>query len=234
MRLKKKIKRAILIILLLAIMTIGFLAYLKYYKNDVKTVKTIDKIKGYGYVLKESKPKAYKEMFYELKDILSKDKVDKEAYARQISKMFIYDFYSLDDKLAKTDVGGLDFVYPTIVENFMLNAESTYYKYLESNVYKNRKQKLPVVKKVKIKDISQEEFEYSVLIGEKGKEEEKEELDEKAYIVEVSWTYTNPSYDDYQDEAILTIVHKGKKLYVAELVNPNDDEEDEEKEEITE
>ena len=230
MRLKKKIKRAILIILLLAIMTIGFLAYLKYYKTDVKTVKTIDKIKGYGYVLKESKPKKYKEMFYELKDILSKDKVDKEKYAKQISKMFIYDFYSLDDKLAKTDVGGLDFVYPTVLENFMLNAESTYYKYLESNVYKNRKQKLPVVTNIKIEDITQEEFEYTKIIDnvDKSKVEEENELDEKAYIVDITWDYTSPSFDDYQKEATLTIVHKGKKLYIAELTNPNEDEEKEE------
>ena len=230
MRLKKKIKRAILIILLLAIMTIGFLAHLKYYKTDVKTVKTIDKIKGYGYVLKESKPKKYKEMFYELKDILSKDKVDKEKYAKQISKMFIYDFYSLDDKLAKTDVGGLDFVYPTVLENFMLNAESTYYKYLESNVYKNRKQKLPVVTNIKIEDITQEEFEYTKIIDnvDKSKVEEENELDEKAYIVDITWDYTSPSFDDYHKEATLTIVHKGKKLYIAELTNPNEDEEKEE------
>ena len=232
MRLKKKIKRAILIILLLAIMTIGFLAHLKYYKTDVKTVKTIDKIKGYGYVLKESKPKKYKEMFYELKDILSKDKVDKEKYAKQISKMFIYDFYSLDDKLAKTDVGGLDFVYPTVLENFMLNAESTYYKYLESNVYKNRKQKLPVVTNIKIEDITQEEFEYTKIIDnvDKSKVEEENELDEKAYIVDITWDYTSPSFDDYQKEATLTIVHKGKKLYIAELTNPKEDEEKEETE----
>lgn len=230
MRLKKKIKRAILIILLLSILVIGFLAYLKYYKTDVKTVKTIDKIKGYGYVLKESKPKKYKEMFYELKDILSKDKVDKEKYAKQISKMFIYDFYSLDDKLAKTDVGGLDFVYPTVLENFMLNAESTYYKYLESNVYKNRKQKLPVVTNIKIEDITQEEFEYTKIIDnvDKSKVEEENELDEKAYIVDITWDYTSPSFDDYQKEATLTIVHKGKKLYIAELTNPNEDEEKEE------
>ena len=230
MRLKKKIKRAILIILLLSILVIGFLAYLKYYKTDVKTVKTIDKIKGYGYVLKESKPKKYKEMFNELKDILSKDKVDKENYAKQISKMFIYDFYSLDDKLAKTDVGGLDFVYPTVLENFMLNAESTYYKYLESNVYKNRKQKLPVVTNIKIEDITQEEFEYTKIIDnvDKSKVEEENELDEKAYIVDITWDYTSPSFDDYQKEATLTIVHKGKKLYIAELTNPNEDEEKEE------
>ena len=232
MRLKKKIKRAILIILLLSILVIGFLAYLKYYKTDVKTVKTIDKIKGYGYVLKESKPKKYKEMFNELKDILSKDKVDKEKYAKQISKMFIYDFYSLDDKLAKTDVGGIDFVYPTMIENFMLNAESTYYKYLESNVYKNRKQKLPIVANIKIEDITEEEFEYTKLVEnvDKSKVDEEEELDEKAYVVEVSWDYTSTAFDDYQKEAILTIVHKGKKLYIAELNNPNEDKEKEETE----
>ena len=171
-------------------------------------------------------------MFNELKNILSQDKVDKEKYAKQISKMFIYDFYSLDDKLAKTDVGGIDFVYPTMIENFMLNAESTYYKYLESNVYKNRKQKLPIVANIKIEDMTEEEFEYTKLVEnvDKSKVDEEEELDEKAYVVEVSWDYTSTAFDDYQKEAILTIVHKGKKLYIAELNNPNEDKEKEETE----
>ena len=135
-------------------------------------------------------------------------------------------------KLAKTDVGGLDFVYPTVLENFMLNAESTYYKYLESNVYKNRKQKLPVVTNIKIEDITQEEFEYTKIIDnvDKSKVEEENELDEKAYIVDITWDYTSPSFDDYQKEATLTIVHKGKKLYIAELTNPKEDEEKEETE----
>ena len=232
MKLKKKVKRAILLILLSAILAIGLLAYLKYSKTDVKTVKTIDKIKGYGYVLKESKPKEYKKMFYELKDILSKDKVDKEKYAKQISKMFIYDFYSLDDKLAKTDVGGPDFVYPSVLENFMLNAESTYYKYLESNVYKNRKQVLPKVTNIKIESIDEEEFEYSEITDPNtDKEKEEEKLDEKAYIVEISWDYTDTKFDDYQKEATLTIVHKGKKLYIAELINPNEKDTDDDEEE---
>ena len=46
--------------------------------------------------------------------------------------MFVYDFFSLEDKAAKTDVGGVEFVHPSAIANFLLNAEDTYYKYVES------------------------------------------------------------------------------------------------------
>lgn len=40
--------------------------------------------------------------------------------------MFIVDFYSLSDKTAKTDVGGVDIVQPDILNNFLENAENTF------------------------------------------------------------------------------------------------------------
>ena len=67
--------------------------------------------------------------------------------------MFIVDFYSLSDKTAKTDVGGVDIVYPDILNNFLENAEDTFYKYVESNVYNNRKQSLPTVNTVTVDNI---------------------------------------------------------------------------------
>ena len=122
---KKKLKKGlvgIVIVVLFAIL--GFLIY-KVVTNDqpeVKEVKIVSHIEEYGYKLKENKPKAYKDMFKELEEILKGDKIDEEAYAKKISEMFIYDFYSLDDKDAKTDVGGVDFVYPGTLENFLQNA----------------------------------------------------------------------------------------------------------------
>ena len=60
-------------------------------------------------------------MFKELKEILNKDKVDEEEYVKKISEMFIYDFYSLNYKVAKTDIGGTDFVYNEVLENTPLS-----------------------------------------------------------------------------------------------------------------
>jgi hypothetical protein len=206
MKLKKKVKKTIIAIIIVAVLIVGgIFAYKHYSTNNDKEIKVVDKIPKYGYRLKENKPERYKKMFNELKEILTKDKVDDEAYAKKISEMFIYDFYSLNDKAAKTDIGGVDFVYKDILENFLQNAQDTYYKYVESNIYNNRKQKLPTVDKIDIKEITQKEYAYG------------DNTDEKAYYVDVNWTYTDEDYSDYQNEATLVFIHDDIKLCLVEL-----------------
>ena len=136
-----------------------------------------------------------------MKDI----EIARKANVKKISEMFIYDFYSLNDKSTKTDVGGTDFVYASILENFLTNAEDTYYKYVESNMYNDRKQSLPVVDEIKIDSVEQTEFAYG------------EETDEEAYEVTVSWTYTDKEFNDYQTKATLIFIHDDIKLSLVEL-----------------
>jgi len=208
MKLKKKTKRVLIgIIIVLLIALLGFVVY-KYYstKNpEVKEAKVVSKIDEYGYKLKENKPKAYKDMFKELEEILKADKVDEEAYVKKISEMFIYDFYSLDDKDAKTDIGGVDFVYSKVLENFLQNAQNTYYKYVESNIYNNRNQKLPIVKDIEITEVNTKPFAYG------------KETDEKAYEVVVKWDYTDTDFATYQKSGKLIFIHDGIKLSLVEL-----------------
>lgn len=206
MRLKKKAKRILIFIIIVIALIVGVIVYKKIgNKEKVEEVKIVSEIKGYGYKLKDSKPKKYKDMFYELKEILTAKKIDEEAYAKKIAEMFIYDFYSLNDKVAKTDVGGIDFVYSEIAENFLQNAENTYYKYVESNIYNNRKQSLPTVSEIKLDNIEQAEFAY----GEKN--------DEEAYFIKLSWSYSDDNFSDYQKEATLVLIHDDKKLSIVEL-----------------
>ena len=135
MKLKKKPKIILITIVLLIVLGIaGTVIYKNYSKKEVKEVKVLKTIDAYGYDLKDNKSKKYKEMFKELEEILLKDAVNEEDYVKKIAEMFIYDFYSLSDKTAKTDVGGVEFVHPDALENFLLNAEDTYYKYVESNL----------------------------------------------------------------------------------------------------
>ena len=129
--------------------------------------------------------------------------------------MFIFDFYSLKDKSLKTDIGGTEFVHPDILTNFVENAENTYDKDVESNLYGKRKQDLPAVDNVKIEDIKETEYNY------------KTTVDDKAYKIKATWTYNSAKYDDYQKEAELVIVHKGKKLYIVESIDPNESKEKE-------
>lgn len=207
MRLKKKAKKFLITLLILIILCVGALFAYKFVlnKNEVKEVKVLNTIEKYNYQLKDTKSKKYKDMFYELEKILKKDPVDEEEYVKKISEMFIYDFYSLADKTAKTDVGGTDFIYSNILSNFLENAENTYYKYVESNIYNQRKQKLPVVDKITIDNIEETAFTY------------EDKTDDKAYEVKISWTYTDDDYSSYQKEATLIFIHDDIKLSLVEL-----------------
>lgn len=214
MKLKKKIRRLLLVILIVLLCIFGYFVYKNFFGTEaVKEAKVIGKIKGWGYTLKDNKDEKYKKMFYELKDILEAKEVDYDAYASKISEMFIYDFYSLKDKVAKNDIGGVEFIHPDALANFLENAENTYYKYVESNIYGNRSQSLPKVKKVKVGEPESVEF----TVGE--------ETDDEAFDIDASWTYTTEEFSDYQDEANLKLVHVGKKLYIAELQSDEEEEE---------
>ena len=206
MKMKKRVKKVLIAILLITVVVLGYLSYKQFFgEKEVKEVKVVNEIKKYGYKLKDNKPAAYKKMFGELKEILEADKVDEEAYAKKISEMFVYDFYSLKDKVSKTDIGGVDFVHPDALENFLTNAQDTYYKYVENNIYGNRKQSLPVVTNISIDNVKQEAFEY----GDKS--------DDKAYFVDVSWSYSDSQFSDNQSKATLIFVHDDIKLYLVEL-----------------
>ena len=207
MKLKKKAKRVIVILLLIIVILLVILVVGDKLggKEKVKEVKIVNEIDKYGYNLKDTKTKKYHKMFEELKKILSEKEVNEEEYVKKISEMFIYDFYSLNDKTAKTDIGGVDFVYSGALQNFLLNAEDTYYKYVESNIYGNRNQSLPTVKDIEITKVSQEIFAYN------------DKTDEKAYIVEATWDYTDPEFSKYQKSAVLVFIHDGEKLCLVEL-----------------
>lgn len=207
-KMKRKPKKLLIVLILILIIIIGsIICYFTIFnKKSVKENKVVSKIPGYGYTLKSNKSSAYKKLFQELKDVLTAKKVDEKKYAKTITKMFIVDFYSLSDHTAKTDVGGTDFVYSAVLDNFLLNAEDTIYKYVESNIYKQRTQKLPIVDVVSIDSVKNTEYTY----GDKS--------DDKAYEVRTHWTYKDSKIaDGYQTEAKFIYIHDGKKLNLVEI-----------------
>ena len=208
MKLKKKVK--LLIIVLVTILLVVGIAIIavkvadKQNEPKVKEVKVLKSIDEYGYELKDNKTKKYKQLFKELEDILRADTVDEEAYAKKIAEMFVYDFFSLEDKAAKTDVGGVEFVHPNAVANFLFNAEDTYYKYVESNIYGERKQELPAVETVTVDSIEKSEFAWNNTMHE-------------AYEVKLSWTYTNEKFADYQKTALVILIKNELNYYVVQI-----------------
>lgn len=201
---KKNKKILIILIVIVIIAILGLLAYYFIFRNDEKQeVKVIKKIEEYNYNLNENETDLYKNEFDELSKILSKDNVDYESYAKEIAKLFIIDFYTLDNKLSKNDIGGTEFIKESMRDNFIEEARSTFYKYLEVKSDK-RNQKLPVVSKIDDVSVTKTEFKYA-----------DKTVDDNAYKVTISWSYIEDF--GYENEAKMIIVKEDKKLYIVEM-----------------
>ena len=188
---------AILIVLILVI-TIIFLL-----KGDKKVEKTkvVDSIDNFSYTLDDRDTKLMKETYNELKDILNKDQIDYESYAKTLAKLFVIDLFTMNNKINKYDVGSTEYVYPESVDNFKLNVEDTIYKSMEDNSDGKRKQDLPEVISVDASNIEEVEFEI------------KEEI-EKVYEVKLTWEYEKDLR--YDDNATIKLLNVDDKLYVVE------------------
>lgn len=199
-------KRRILIttIVILLVLAIAIVAIILWPRSNSKQeVKVINKIENYGYTLEDNETSIHKKYFEDLVLVLKKEEVDEEEYAKLVTKLFVSDFYNLNNKLTKNDVGGTQYIYTVAKDNMILNAKDTMYKYIESNINNNRIQKLPIVTDVEIVGIEQIEFEYGT------------KTDNHAYKINVKWTYKEDM--DYQDEAVITLIHEENKLNIAQL-----------------
>mgnify|MGYP001623849061 FL=1 len=200
MKKSRKIIISLIVIILIAI--IGLIVYKTVFNNSQEEVKIIKSIKNYDYNLKENETELYKTEFNELDKILSKKNVDYEEYAKSIAKLFIIDFYTLDNKLSKNDIGGTEFIKEDMRDNFIEEARSTFYKYVE--VIDGRTQELPEVSSITDVSVEKTEFKYS-----------DKTIDENAYKVSISWDYVEDL--GYEKEASMIIVKQDKKLYIVEM-----------------
>ncbi|MEG0995009.1 MAG: hypothetical protein RSE91_03480 [Bacilli bacterium] len=200
MKIKKSAKIIFSIITIILIIVIAFLI-IGNKKKSTQEIKVINEIKEYGYTLKDNQSDKYKELFKELEKTLKINPIDEENYAKLVSQMFVIDFYTLTNKIAKTDVGGTEFIYNLKKEDFIEKAMDTIYKYLESNIYDDRKQELPKVIETSVENIKTETFKYG------------KEIDNKAYVVSVNIKYEkNLGYDT---KGKVTLIHQDKKLVIA-------------------
>jgi len=200
---KKKYKKILkLIILIIIIIAILILSKIFFGKEKVKNnVKVIDSIVDFSYTLDERDTKLMKDTYEELKKVLKEKDINYEEYAKVLSKLFVIDLFTMENKINKYDIACLEYVYPDNLNNFKLNVEDTLYKLLEDNTYGKRKQNLPIVSKVEVTNI--EKSSYTI---------NEENVD--SYVVNLNWEYvTDLGYDK---SATLTLVKKENKLYVVE------------------
>lgn len=200
---KKKKKKSYLkfFLLLFAILLIGFFSYQNFFKKNV--IQVVSEIDDYSYFLENNETKIYKKYYKELEKELGDKKVNEENYAKLITTLFLIDFYTLSNKVTNQDIGGIQFLYDDIQDNFKLKATDTLYKYVKSDIYGNRSQELPMVKDVEIESI--ENIDYSYL----------DEEDKNAFEVKAKIIYKKDL--GYDVEKILVIIHDDIKLSIVEI-----------------
>ncbi|MEG2457336.1 MAG: hypothetical protein RSB41_00340 [Bacilli bacterium] len=202
---KKKILIVSLIVLEIGLLSVlGFKIYQDLFKKDKEQVKkeNLDTLKLYGYTLDDKDTDTYKKYFKELKIILSREEQKEEEYAKVLTQLFVTDFFTLSNKLASTDIGSLEFIHPSIVDNFKLNAGDTIYHSVKSNLYDDRIQELPTVKNVLITDLKKGKYEYN-----------KKTYD--SYIITSSWEYDKDL--GYQTSGTFTLIKDNNKLNIVEF-----------------
>lgn len=197
-----------LILAAIGVAIVGLLVVLvvyKYRKNDdasngpVNVVSEVGRIQDFDYVLEDRDTELFKEVFSSLKSILEKETIDYEEYAKELSKLYIIDLFTIDNKINQYDVGGLEYVHPDAKDNFDLKVRETLYQFVEDNSYGKRNQELPEVSSIEVVSI----------------EEETEKIADKdynGYTVDLSWDYKSDL--GYERSATLKLVKVDKTLYI--------------------
>lgn len=198
----RKIAVFAIYILFIILLVIGIVKILFLGKKTIN-VEVVDKIDNYNYTLNSNATDYYKGLFNELSNLLKNDDFDEKSYTELVSKLFITDVYTLDNKLNKNDIGGTEYVYSNFKDDFNMIAQSTIYKNIKNNMYNDRVQDLPIVKEVIINSIDNDDFEY------------EKNVFENAYYVDVSVNYESDL--GYPTNISLVIIKNNDKLEVAKM-----------------
>ena len=199
-----KLKKLLLILILIALIAyIGINIINKKPKTPTKEVEVIDSIDDFGYELNDNETKYYNDLFNKLKELLKEENYDEQEYAKVIGQLFLADFFDLDNKVMKSDVCGTQFVYEGYREDFEKGAISSMYKYVESNVYGDRKQSLPTVKEITEESIETKSFKYN------------NTSDSNAYYLTMNINYTKDL--GYPTKVEIFLIHNNDRLEVAKL-----------------
>ena len=198
---KRKDIFMIMMFLLIGGLLIGFTVYTvkkEFTKEEVTTKKLIS-LDLYGYTLSERDTELYKTNFKVLEGILNENPVNYSDYAKSVSKLFIIDLFTLNNKLTSTDIGGLEFIHKDLKENFNENMGATLYKNVVSNINGKRNQKLPEVASIEAEEPKEIKYKYG-----------NKEYD--GYEVNLNWEYVEDL--GYEKKLKVTMIKDSDKLYI--------------------
>ncbi len=227
---KSKKKKIFIILMILVLLGVGGYYGYNYYNSRIAkkkvTVKVLDSIDNYGYSISDRDSALFKTEYDKLKKILNEKEIDEKAYAEEVARLFIIDLYTMSTKINKYDVGGKEFFYNTKVEMYNTKVMDTIYSLLEDDTYGDRKQELPQVKSIETKEVLEDTYRFveDVTINpntntrscDEGFEVSKnnsnkcvKEVD-KAYIVKLTWDYTNDMGYDTEGSVVLAKENENK------------------------
>ena len=204
---KSKQKFLFLLVLISIILLVGIFVFLSFSSKEPleekKKVEVIDHLEDYGYILNDNESTYYNQLFKDLKETLNRKDYTEEEYATLVVRLFVADFFHLENKLTKSDIGGTQFVYEPYRIDFENYAKEGLYKYIDNNIYGNREQELPSVEQVSIDKIEQKEFEYDGT------------TDLDAYYVNVTIQFNKDL--GYKNTYQVVLIHNENKLELAKL-----------------
>lgn len=189
-----KIKKIIRIIMLVVIALIAIYAIFVAIPSKKNKDEGIENINN-KYILYKRDSSLYKENFEKLRTILETSPVDNKKYAETIVKLFVIDFYTLDNKNDNTDIGGLQYVHSNLKDNLVLNASSTMYKYIKTT------KELPKVKS--ITSVDSRETTYKI-----------NDKDYSAYAITINWEYDKDL--GYEKQGTFIVVNDNGNLSIVE------------------
>lgn len=210
MRKRYKIWLTIIVILLIFTIGIGVLKLFIGSDNNKKpqnVTSIITSIDEFGYTLDDRDTDYMKTEFKKLEEVISQEEINYEEYAKAIAKLFVIDFYTLNNKINKYDVGSLEYILSDKKDMFKNKAMDTIYGDIIDNTYKDRVQDLPEVTAVEIIN-----YEVTEITLNKNKVE--------SYKLTMKYTYKKDL--GYDKEGTIYLVKNNNKLEIA-LYNPKID-----------
>lgn len=205
MKKNKKMKKSVKLVLAILFILIAAVLIKVVFFASAETVNVVvvkDTMESHNYTLDERDSELFEEKYNELKDILSEDEIDFEKYAELISELFIIDLYTLNNKITKYDVGGLEYLVDDIVENFELKASETMYKYIGDLEYNE----LPEVSSIEIDEIDSKNIIYN-------------DEEYSGYNIEISWDYLKDL--EYDTNGVLSLIIDDEIVKIIEYIGSN-------------
>ena len=120
--------------------------------------------------------------------------------ATSLAKLFVIDFYTLENKINKYDVGSLEYILSSSVDMFRQKALDTIYRDIIDNTYRDRIQDLPEITNVTILDTEETTFTLN---------------EEEVNAIKVTMNYEYKEDLGYDTEGTIYFVRNAQKLEVA-------------------